>query len=237
MKTISTTLLLVLLHLLGAEAQTAPTPYQDKGEMVHVHLIPSERPVAYPREAIRHHAEGLPKELAIEGEVQTHQCYLQEAGERLSATNTIHSEGRALYLAGRGIVLAPGFKTERGAILRVMVASPGEAKGASMGNPYDTDGGEALVAHAPQKGRPAQPDLQISPNPTKGRVSLSYAFEEGHVYTVTIYDLLGRPIQQQQVSGKERTVEMGGLQQGVYLLQMADLSGGRVLTRKVVVQE
>ncbi len=78
--------------------------------------------------------------------------------------------------------------------------------------------------------------LEVFPNPTRGTVALSYGFRADRQYTAMVYDITGRPVRQKEVDANDRTLDLGELTPGVYLLRFTDTHEKETFTRKVVIQ-
>jgi hypothetical protein len=104
----------------------------------------------------------------------------------------------------------------------------------------DTDGGTSLTDPVTVvRSGPEQLQLMgTMPNPARRQATVRYALPEGSdEATLRLYDVLGRRVRTVDTEGKagryERTLNLGGLSSGVYVLRLS--TNGQATTRKLTV--
>ncbi len=76
--------------------------------------------------------------------------------------------------------------------------------------------------------------VDLSPNPTKGMITLS-GLEEGN-YVIQVTDLQGRTLEELQIIGDGTKIDISRFPPGVYLLKISDTRTNAVSVRKVLLQ-
>jgi Secretion system C-terminal sorting domain len=81
------------------------------------------------------------------------------------------------------------------------------------------------------------PELIIHPHPVSGISQLEIPFDKGSECELILLDVSGQVVQKQQVRGGE-TAELNssGLAKGMYLLMLKQISGGRTIQSKILIQ-
>jgi hypothetical protein len=77
-------------------------------------------------------------------------------------------------------------------------------------------------------------NISMFPNPAQNEVRI--AFEQEVNVAIEIYDLSGRNILNTIVNGSQATVATSTLQQGVYLVRIAELNGKTLATERLLIQ-
>jgi hypothetical protein len=76
-----------------------------------------------------------------------------------------------------------------------------------------------------------QKNLGLYPNPANNEVNISFPFSNN---IITIYDLCGREVMQLKVeNGELKMIDVGFLQQGVYVVEIKDEKGILIASRKL----
>ncbi len=179
-----------------------------------------------------------PDDLAVTHDVPASSTDTQQANNTLTATNTIF--GNATYSAGTRVVLAAGFYVVQGSYFRGHIegCTPEGTRTATepiaaVGSVGTEDvGTEALTS----KAEAIPQGFAAFPNPTQGQIRLSYAFVAERQYTVTVHDIIGRPLLRREVSVQDNVIDLKGLTPGLYLLRFSDTEKEEVYMRKVVLE-
>ena len=71
--------------------------------------------------------------------------------------------------------------------------------------------------------------VNIYPNPTQNSITIDLGTEASPNTTLTLYDLLGKTMHRQRISNRKTVVNMADLAQGIYLVQISNPKGNKVL--------
>ncbi|MDX2249991.1 MAG: T9SS type A sorting domain-containing protein [Bacteroidia bacterium] len=192
------------------------------------------------------------------GENVTLENLLLEAGETYYATQsfvigpgvTVSNGGSVTIIAGNEITVLPGVELLPGITLQTgqsslcdrIVFPQRQAKISQVCSSSQYQG-RTLLPKYPGPGNSGEPteivpSLTAFPNPFTGEITLEFDLPETTVVSITLYDLLGRPVmpirkgEPMKAGPKKLTVEMGFLAAGLYHVVLE--AGGQRQAVKVV---
>ncbi len=229
-----------------AQTKNDPPPYRYGNGKVYLKLNSSKELMSFPRSDVLHHTEGQPEILSIDQEVAEGAVYLQGAKKTLEASNVILSKGRVLYYAKERIRLRPGFRTEGDALFRAAIFA-GEVEENRENSILEenipqqaiTESADFIDENTKEQDVSSSSDvsrLKVFPNPTSDRVALHFPYKGKALYTVQLFNMLGKLLIEHTVNAGNHRLDLGKLTPGTYILKFLDNPNGVVLTQKVVVR-
>jgi hypothetical protein len=85
-------------------------------------------------------------------------------------------------------------------------------------------------------GQNEQPDLKIYPNPSSGKIVLSFTDLFTHVKVLSVYNIKGEKILAitPKINNREQTIDLGAQPKGVYLLHVQTRK--KIITQKIIIE-
>ncbi len=79
-------------------------------------------------------------------------------------------------------------------------------------------------------------DIKINPNPVSDILNLEIPVQSPKGYQLVLFDYCGKSLLKQQTTGNDMSLDVSGLQSGIYMVCILNLSSGNIITRKIVKQ-
>lgn len=76
--------------------------------------------------------------------------------------------------------------------------------------------------------------VTVYPNPLDEAITVSTGFENGEVYTITIYDIQGREVYKRVTMLATETIGLDFMEVGTYILMVKDNAGSSIQTEKII---
>lgn len=142
---------------------------------------------------------------------------IEQAIDRLTATNTVETNATARYTAGQSVILQPGFVAKAGSLFEATISNV-------VGHP-SSEFGTTLT-------------LRAFPNPFETTTTIDYNLPENMPVSHTLTDAAGKPIQpsagrEVELPGNHRTLlDLSRMPVGIYLYQV-DAGNSRKVLRLI----